>query len=245
MASNIKRIKPGFVYILGNSELPDIIKVGEAINAEERATTLSRQTGAIGKYTVIWKHKVEDDNCAVEKAIHYKLREFSVDKEYFRIDKKRAIKIASQLVKHIKPLTNSKLKQYQSLKNKASKSKVKTASKSIWKEIINSNSKSFIRDAIRSCLKEGKVGQPQYRRFSALRSSGMTTVGRFDLYILKERLRLGVTTDSKTKSKRLIKSKIGKDVKITNWEGGVAFFISDQKQYQALKKWLQLGRHHR
>src|ERR1700741_3317538 len=190
MDKKIKTVKAGYVYILANTELPDIIKVGEAINAEERANFLSRQTGAIGKYTVIWKHKVDDDNRAVENALHYKFRQFSVDKEYFRIDKKKAIKIASQLVKDIKPLTNSKVKQYQSLKNKTNKGKVKTASKSIWNEIIKSNPPSFIKETIRLCLKEGKIGQPQYRRFSAFRRSAFTTIGPADLYILKEHLRV-------------------------------------------------------
>jgi hypothetical protein len=234
--------KAGYVYILGNTQVSDIIKIGEAINAEERANSLSKQTGAIGKYTVLWKHKIDDDNRAVEKALHYKFREYSVDKEYFRIDNKKAIKIASQLVKDIKPAKNSKAKQYQSLKNKQSKEKVKTASKSLWNEIINSNPPTFIKETIKLCLKEGKIGQPQYRRFSAIRNSGHTGIGRADLYILKEHLRIVITNKSIHHAKRVVKDKIGEHVKVTKWEGGVSFFISDQKQYNALKRWFILGK---
>lgn len=241
MVSNLKKVKSGFVYILGNTLIPDIIKIGEAIDAEGRADALSRQTGAFGEYKVIWKHKVEDNNQAVEKALHYKFREFSVTKEYFRIDKQRAIRIASQLVKDIKPVANSKAKQYQTLRQKSNKGNIKKASKSLWKEITDSDSPAFVKDAVRSCLREGKVGQPQYRRFSALRSGGFTTIGRFDLYILKEHLRMGVTTDSKIKAKRLIKTKLGKGIKTKDWEGGVTFIISNEREYKALKKWISLG----
>lgn len=242
MASNLKNTKSGYVYILSNTEVPDIIKIGEAIDAEERATTLSRQTGAFGEYKVVWKHKVEDNNQAVEKALHYKFREFSVHKEYFRIDKNKAIRIASQLVKDIKPLANSKAKQYQSIKQKSNKGKFKSASKSLWKEIVDSKSPAFVKDAIHACLKEGKIGQPQYRRFSAFRSNGATGIGRFDLYILKEHIRIGVTTESKIKAKRVIRVKLGNAVKTKDWEGGVTFVISNEREYKALVKWLSLGK---
>lgn len=238
-----KKLKAGYVYILGNTELPDIIKIGEAINAEERADFLSKQTGTFGTYNVIWKHKVDDNNQAVEKALHYKFREFSVHKEYFRIDKKRAIKIASQLVKDVKPTKNSKLKQYQSLKNKSSKGKIKSASKSLWSDITKSNLPSYLKETIKLCLKEGKIGQPQYRRFSAVRGDRFTNIGRIDMYILKEKLRLVVTASkSITHTKRVIKDKIGTQVKITEWEGGVSFFVRDQKEFTALKKWFLLGK---
>lgn len=241
MASNVKKIKAGYVYILGNSALPDVIKVGEAIDAEERARFLSKQTGAIGEYTVLWKHKVEDNNQAVEKALHYKLREFSLDKEYFTIDKKKAIRIAAQLIKDIKPLPNPKAKQVKALKKKVTSKEYKTASKTVWKEILRTTSKPFVKEAIQLCLNEGKLGQPQYRRFSALRSSGFTSIGRFDLYVMKEHLRIGVTFDEKAKAKRLIKTKVGSQVKTKDWEGGVTFIISDQKEFNAMKRWLRLG----
>ncbi len=241
MASNIKKTKAGYVYILGNSALPHVIKVGEAVDAEERARFLSKQTGAIGEYSVIWKHKIEDNNQAVEKALHYKLREFSLDKEYFTIDKKKAIKIAARLIKDIKPLSNPKANLVQALKKKASSKEYKAASKSEWNEILRYTTKPFVKEAIQLCLNEGKLGQPQYRRFSAIRSSGFTSIGRFDLYVMNEHLRIGVTFDSKIKAKRLIKSKIGSQVKTKDWEGGVTFIVSDQKEFNAMKRWLRLG----
>jgi hypothetical protein len=190
---------------------------------------------------VIWKHNVEDNNQAVEQALHYKFREFSVDKEYFRIDKKRAIKIAAKLVKDIMPVQNSKAKQFQTLKNKTNKSATNSASKSLWNDILKSGLPVFIKEAIRLCIREGKVGQPQYRRFSAIRNNGFTDIGRIDLYVLKERLRCVVTSKNIPHARKIIKQEIGTQVEITNWDGGVSFFIKNEKEFIALKNWLYLG----
>ncbi|PBQ33896.1 hypothetical protein CNR22_19605 [Sphingobacteriaceae bacterium] len=241
MASNIKKTKAGFVYILANSINTDVIKVGEANNAEERAELLSRQTGSMGEYSVIWKHKIEDDNQSVEKALHYKLREYHLNKEYFKIDKKKAIKIAAQLMKDIKPLKNPKAKRVEAFKKDNNSKEYKLASKTEWKEVSRATSKEFIKEAIMLCLKEGKVGQPQYRRFSAIRNSAFTTIGGFDLYVMNQHLRVGVTFDSKVKAKKLIKAKIGSQVNTKDWEGGVTFIISNQKEFNAMKRWLRLG----
>jgi hypothetical protein len=243
MAKNLKAKKSGYVYMLENTESADIIKIGEAADAEARANTLSSQTGAFGTFSVIWKHKVDDDNQAVERALQYKFREFSVSKEYFRINKKTAIRIASQFVKDIKPLRNLKAKQYQSLKSQPNKPRYKKASKSLWSEIIKSNERPFVREAIALCLKEGKLGQPQYHRISAIRNHHFTHIGRVDMYFLREKLRLVVTTTKAVYAvKRIIKEKIGKQVEITTWEGGVSFFVKDIKEFKALKKWFVLGR---
>lgn len=236
-----KKTKAGYVYILGITETPDIIKVGEAINPEERAITLSKQTAAIGKFTVIWKHKIDDDNRAVERALHYKFREYSIGKEYFRISKKIAVRIAAKFVKDVKPFKNLKIKQYQVLKHKSSEKKVKTASRTLWNEVINSDSPTFVKDAVKLCLKEGKIGQPQYRRFSAIRNSGHTGIGRADLYILKEQVRIVITNKSTRHVKAVIKNRINEKVKITTWEGGISFFISNSTEFKSLKKWFELG----
>jgi hypothetical protein len=239
---NLKKGKPGHVYIFGNDELPDIIKIGESTNAEERASALSRNTATVGKWVVIWKHEVKDDNRAVEKALHYKFREFSINKEYFRIDKKRAIKIAAQVVKDIAPVKNIKAKQYRSIKNKVSKPQYQAASKNLWNDIIKKAEKPFLKEAIRLCLKEGKTGEPQYRRFSVIRNGDFTQIGRADLYILKEHIRVVITCLVIKRAIEITKETIGNSVKISRWEGGISFYITNEREFKKLKWWFDLGK---
>ena len=50
MAKVNTKEKSGFVYIFVNDEIPDIIKIGRAGDAEKRAKSLSRPSGVPGKF---------------------------------------------------------------------------------------------------------------------------------------------------------------------------------------------------
>jgi T5orf172 domain len=89
-----------YVYILSNSEFPDLIKVGETHgNPEMRAIQLTRQTGAIGTYSVEWAMQVPDSILA-EKIAHFKLKEYYHSKrELFLIKPNDAYLILEKIFK--------------------------------------------------------------------------------------------------------------------------------------------------
>jgi len=232
-----------YVYILSNSQVPDVIKIGQSYNPESRAKELSKQTGTIGEFTVAWKVQVEGNPERVEKALHYKLKEFNVGKEYFRIDKKIALKICRRLVKELAPHKNPKASQYKILSKPktAGKTGLKKASSNLWNEVLNSDSPKFVKNALKLCLKEGRLGQPQYRRFSSIRRDMHTEIGPIDLYILKKHLRIVTYTINKKKGKEDIIKRMGKNIKILPWLNGLSFFITSQSELNALNKWIHLG----
>jgi hypothetical protein len=89
-----------YVYILGNTKNPEIIKVGKTNrHPETRATELSKATGTIGKYFVEWFMEVTDNELA-EKVAHFKLDKFRVDKnkEQFEISALEAHKMLETFI---------------------------------------------------------------------------------------------------------------------------------------------------
>ncbi len=91
MADNKK-----YLYIFSNSERADLIKIGRTDKHPVlRAEQLSRQTGTLGKYTVEWSLEVPDSEMA-EKLIHYKMKQYHYDKEFFKTDAKTAITIIEE-----------------------------------------------------------------------------------------------------------------------------------------------------
>ena len=88
-----------FVYIFSNSQQPTLIKIGRTDkNPFVRAEQLSRQTGTIGTYEVEWHKEVSDSQLA-ESFLHFTFKRFHHQKEYFKIDKKVAVKIAESAIK--------------------------------------------------------------------------------------------------------------------------------------------------
>lgn len=239
---SIDKHKPGFIYIFGNTETEGIVKIGNSIDTDQRLKTFNKNPGAVGKHYLYWKHFIHDDCESVEKALHYKFNQYRTDRENFRMDKELAKKETIKFLKAIQPLKNSNSIIYKNLRDKDNKENIVLAKKKLWQDISQKNSHNFIREAIKLCLQEGKLGQPIYNRFSAFRNNSVTKIGRIDLYALSEHLRLVVTTKSISLAKKVLKEKISNQVKITTWNGGISFFIKNQKEYIALKKWLALGK---
>lgn len=241
MAKKEKRAKPGYVYILGNTLYDDNIKIGSSINPQQRIKSLNGQTARVGDFYLVWSAYIAEDCESVERALHYKFSQFQLDRENFRVDKGLAKKECGKFVKLILPIKNKDSRILKSISKKQVKTKTNNEKKSLWKDISKSNKHDFIRAAIALCMKEEKFGQPQYRRVSAIRSDGFTGIGRADLYVLSEHLRIVLTTQKLFTAKKLLREKVGNGVKITNWKGGLSFFISNQKEFAAFKKWFNLG----
>ena len=86
MTEDYGTLRVGYVYLLTNSAIPDIVKIGMTTRLpSERAKELSN-TGVPGRWTVHYSIFVPD--CAVvERIVHgdLKHRRFSDDREFFRI----------------------------------------------------------------------------------------------------------------------------------------------------------------
>jgi hypothetical protein len=230
--------REGFVYILSNTFAENVIKIGVAEDIDKRITALTRQTASFGDYKVLCKFKVPD-RFLIEKALHYKFREFSIGREYFKIDPSEAKKIASKLISQIEPIKNKKAK---ALMRKASGYQQKSASKKEhWKLILKENPNNFIKEAVKLLLKEGKLGQPEYGRFSGFRNTAQTGIGRFDLFICKNHLRIVIQTEVPHKAKRELNQAFGKKLKYLPWEQGVSLFITNNKDFSIFQRHFHLG----
>lgn len=82
-AHRITRDRKG--YVLKNSKQPNTYKVGRSIDPEGRAKALSRPTGVLGEYKVVFKREFRAYKEA-EKRIHTELKQkgYHDDKEFFR-----------------------------------------------------------------------------------------------------------------------------------------------------------------
>lgn len=91
----------GYVYILVNPAFTGFVKIGKTINdPEDRARQLSVGSGVPAPYAVAWDALV--NNCDyVERLIHQQLAESRSrkDREFFAIPLKKAIAIASCVVR--------------------------------------------------------------------------------------------------------------------------------------------------
>ena len=108
-----------YVYILGNTKNPEIIKVGETNrHPETRATELSKLTGTIGKYFVEWFIEVPDSKIA-EKVAHFKLKEYHYDesKELYEVSAFNAYKILENFIIPLFELNPPMIHYSESLKN--------------------------------------------------------------------------------------------------------------------------------
>lgn len=89
----------GYVYILVNSAMPGLVKVGftEALTPEERAKQL-HTTGVPSPYTVKWKRELHSYKEA-EREIHERLKDFREqrNREFFRIPLWKAELVANEV----------------------------------------------------------------------------------------------------------------------------------------------------
>ena len=97
----------GFIYILINPALKELIKIGMTTRTpEERAKELSSQTGIPTSFYVAYETEVSDCK-RLEKIIHQKLDSFrySQNREFFSIKLKNAIHFIEKEVKNFETVT--------------------------------------------------------------------------------------------------------------------------------------------
>lgn len=85
---------PGWVYVLGNSSMPGMVKIGRTRgNPEDRARALSAATGVPTPFKVLNALACRDE-VAVEKAVHHHLARWRVSgrREFFAISPSQAAK---------------------------------------------------------------------------------------------------------------------------------------------------------
>lgn len=99
-------MNPGYVYVLMNASLPDIVKVGMTTrDPEDRVHELSSATGVPTPFILIYKKYFSNCHLA-EKMVHEVLRDsrLSTNREFFSISPHEAINIIQSL-----ELTNNEL----------------------------------------------------------------------------------------------------------------------------------------
>jgi hypothetical protein len=90
----LSAVSEGFVYILMNSSMPGLVKIGLTEDTSEaRAASLSSASGVPTRFTVVYDELVSDCR-QVEARMHERFREYRVSerREFFRVPKKTAIK---------------------------------------------------------------------------------------------------------------------------------------------------------
>lgn len=86
-----------FIYIFTNTHSPDVVKIGKTSRHPElEAEKLNAQAGVRGQFNVAWFKEVPDNAISL-KIIHFCLREWNDEKEFFKIGKEEAIYIADKL----------------------------------------------------------------------------------------------------------------------------------------------------
>ena len=92
----------GYIYILVNRAMPDVIKIGKTTKLPEyRAEKLSKSTGVPIPYQVYFAIQVS--NCSnAERDIHVKLQDFrvNVSREFFRLSPHDAKKVLENIAKN-------------------------------------------------------------------------------------------------------------------------------------------------
>jgi len=93
----LESVKPGYVYIITNPAWPEWIKVGMAVDADDRCN--GYQTGSpFRDYEVIYSFETEDRRSS-ERDAHTLLEQFAEDRrgEWFKIDTEYAIDLLSTI----------------------------------------------------------------------------------------------------------------------------------------------------
>ena len=99
---------PGFVYVLTNPTIPDLVKIGKTSNLEERVKQLSSHSGVPIPFEVYYSCEVCDPD-KVEKHLHEGFGDHRVNpkREFFRINPERVISILKLVeVRDVTPHTD-------------------------------------------------------------------------------------------------------------------------------------------
>ncbi|MBE7443501.1 MAG: GIY-YIG nuclease family protein [Flavobacteriales bacterium] len=92
-----------YVYIFSNEE-HEKIKIGRTNkHPEVRAEQLNRQTGVIGKFICEWFKEVKDSEY-IENSLHYFLRDFHYEKEYYILEPIFAQELANKIINDIEAI---------------------------------------------------------------------------------------------------------------------------------------------
>ena len=84
----------GFIYVLTNPTIPDLVKIGRTTNLEERVRSLSSDSGVPVPFEVYYSCEVSDPH-KVEKHLHDGFGDHRVNpkREFFRINPERVVSI--------------------------------------------------------------------------------------------------------------------------------------------------------
>lgn len=95
----------GFVYILSNPSMPDLLKIGFTTRSpEERARELYNQsTGIPKRFKVEWSIFIAGDPQLVEKKVHAELKDYKHGKEFFKINLDAAQYVVEEAYKDLYP----------------------------------------------------------------------------------------------------------------------------------------------
>lgn len=229
-----KTHKPGTIYILSNNEYKGKLKIGFTTgDLVDRVNRLNRETSQLGIFKVEWSMEVDSVGVA-EDVVHYLLKSYRVrnNKEFFEISLNRAIKACEHVSRAI-------------FESEVVRPKFTPED---WQPIIASYKDKFIKETIKLCLKEGRVGEPLRKRFGTIRYKfkGFNIIS---LYFTKNHVNV-VTHIEKPHGEKLIKkqfpvSKVW-NIQLKEWgawnSGGYSFKIQNNTQFEILKSWLALGK---
>jgi len=84
----------GYLYVLTNPTIPDLVKIGKTSNLEERVRSLSSHSGVPVPFEVYYSCEVSDPH-KVEKHLHDGFGDHRVNpkREFFRINPERVVSI--------------------------------------------------------------------------------------------------------------------------------------------------------
>lgn len=105
-------------------------------------------------------------------------------KEFFRITVREATRVSEHVIKTL-------------FETKIVKPKY---SEKDWESLLKEERPTFVRKAIRLCLKEGRYGEPLRKRFGTLRCNFKGT-DIITIYILKDSFKVGIHCNKQTGKK--------------------------------------------
>jgi hypothetical protein len=98
----------GYIYVLTNPTIPDLVKIGKTTNLEDRVRSLSSHSGVPVPFEVYYSCEVIDPD-KVEKHIHDGFGDHRINpkREFFRINPERVVSILKLVeVRDVTPQTD-------------------------------------------------------------------------------------------------------------------------------------------
>ena len=98
----------GYIYVLTNPTIPDLVKIGKTTNLEERVRSLSSHSGIPVPFEVYYSCEVIDSD-KVEKHLHDGFGDHRVNpkREFFRINPERVVSILKLVeIRDVTPLSD-------------------------------------------------------------------------------------------------------------------------------------------